>query len=46
MVRMLGTAAVVWGLILATIGQDPVTGFTVALVGWLVRRATRPGLRL
>ena len=35
---MLGTVAVVWGLILATIGDDPATGFTVAVVGWLIRR--------
>ncbi|MCY4371690.1 MAG: hypothetical protein OXF41_20255 [bacterium] len=44
MIRVLGTVAVVWGLILATIGDDPVTGFTVAVVGWLIRRVTRPGV--
>ena len=44
MIRLLGTAAVVYGIALAVIGQDLPTGLFVVLVGWLIRRATRPDL--
>ena len=42
--RMLGTAAVVYGLALATIGGDASTGLIVAVVGWAIRRYCRPQL--
>lgn len=40
--RMLGTAAIVYGLALAIIGGNPSAGFIVAGVGWAIRRYYRP----
>ena len=42
--RLVGALAIVYGLGLATVGKDPATGLVVVLVGWLIRRATRPEL--
>lgn len=42
--RTVGTLVIVYGLILVTIGQNVPIGGLLVLVGWLIRRATRPEL--
>ena len=39
--RIFGTLTIVYGFVLATVGDAPAVGFTVAAVGWLIRRANR-----
>ncbi len=39
--RIFGTLTMIYGLALAVVGGAPAVGFTVAAVGWLIRRANR-----
>ena len=39
--KTFGTVTIVYGFALATVGGAPAVGFTVAAVGWLIRRANR-----
>jgi len=36
--RTLGTLIVAYGLVLASIGANPAAGFSIAFVGWVIRR--------